>query len=211
MWPPSSSGSLPYVAVHLLGHFDLVAAWPLPLYALFLNRAISGRSRRSAAAAGLLLGATGYIAYYYVVLMDALVACYLPLNRERFTIAMPKRAPAYGARTIRIALVGLACAFAIVAAVIGMSGGGSLAFGRFRISARTPQNALTLMWLAIVLWALLKRRPVLAIDVRSTSFRRATSVAAYVFTAFVVVSAPLLWQAGPHPSPRIRDSAILLA
>src|SRR5439155_19071337 len=27
-------GLSPYIAVHLLGHFDLVAAWPLPIYAL---------------------------------------------------------------------------------------------------------------------------------------------------------------------------------
>jgi hypothetical protein len=177
------------------GHFDLVAAWPLPLYALFLNRAMTGHSRRSAVAAGLVFGATAYIAYYYVVFIGALTLVVFAFESRALTMAMPKRAPANRARTVRLALVGLACAFAIGAAVIATSGGGSLAFGQVRISARTPQNALTLMWLAILLWALLTWRPVLAIDVRSTTFRRATSIAAYVFAAFVVVSAPLLWQA----------------
>ena len=34
-------GLSPYVAVHLLGHFDLVAAWPLPLFALALRQSLA--------------------------------------------------------------------------------------------------------------------------------------------------------------------------
>src|SRR5262249_51653421 len=45
-------GLSPYVAVHMLGHFDLVAAWTIPLFALALDRALRG-SNLAACAAGL--------------------------------------------------------------------------------------------------------------------------------------------------------------
>src|SRR5262249_15219944 len=38
-------GLSPYVAVHLLGHFDLVAAFTIPLFALALIRAVRGSNR----------------------------------------------------------------------------------------------------------------------------------------------------------------------
>ena len=60
-------GLSPYLAAHLLGHFDLVAAWVLPAFALALRRAVLRRSNRAAIAAGVVLAATAYIAYYYVV------------------------------------------------------------------------------------------------------------------------------------------------
>ncbi len=60
-------GLSPYLAVHLLGHFDLVAAWVLPLFALALRRAVRGDPTRAALAAGLVLAVTAYTAYYYVV------------------------------------------------------------------------------------------------------------------------------------------------
>src|SRR3954471_8843800 len=40
-------GLSPYVAVHMLGHFDLVAAFTIPLFALALHRAFA-RSNRAA-------------------------------------------------------------------------------------------------------------------------------------------------------------------
>src|SRR4029077_10413075 len=48
-------GLSPYLAVHLLGHFDLVAAWVLPAFALALRRAVRQRSNAAAVAAGLVL------------------------------------------------------------------------------------------------------------------------------------------------------------
>jgi len=59
-------GLSPYVAVHMLGHFDLLAAWTMPLFALALHRALRG-SNTDAFAAGFTLAATAYIAYYHLV------------------------------------------------------------------------------------------------------------------------------------------------
>ena len=46
-------GLSPYLASHLLGHFDLVAAWVLPLFALTLRRAAQPGARSWAVVAGL--------------------------------------------------------------------------------------------------------------------------------------------------------------
>jgi hypothetical protein len=59
-------GLSPYIAAHLHGHFDLVSAWVLPAFALAMRRAVQG-SNRAAIGAGLVLAATAYIAYYYVI------------------------------------------------------------------------------------------------------------------------------------------------
>src|SRR5262249_50080609 len=56
----------PYIAAHLNGHFDLVAAWPLPLFAIVVDDVVNG-GRLSAVAAGLILVLTAYVDYYYVV------------------------------------------------------------------------------------------------------------------------------------------------
>ena len=64
------------LAVHLLGHFDLMAAWVLPLFALALRRAVRG-SDAAALAAGLVLAITAYTTYYYVVYEGFFILVYL--------------------------------------------------------------------------------------------------------------------------------------
>jgi hypothetical protein len=51
------------------------------------------------------------------------------------------------------------------------------------------------MWLAIALWAVLRWRPVFSIDMRSARIRRALLLLACVSGTFVLIAAPLLWQA----------------
>jgi hypothetical protein len=188
-------GISPYVAVHLLGHFDLVAAWPLPLYALLLNRAVTNRSIRSAIGAGVVLGATAYIAYYYVVFLSAFTLVYVLVASRVVRLARSQSGATGALRAGPIGFLAVACVAMVFAVVIAISGGGVFYVGPIQISARTPQNALSLMWLAILLWALVKWRPVFAIDVRSPAFRHALFVAACVSAAFVLIAVPLLWQA----------------
>ena len=89
-------GLSPYVAVHLLGHFDLVAVWVLPAFALALHRAVHGGSNRAAFAAGVVLVATAYTAYYYVVYLCLFTVAYLPPGRFtcRCRAAPPRRSRA---------------------------------------------------------------------------------------------------------------------
>ena len=67
-------GLSPYFASHLLGHFDLIAAFFLPLFALMVRRALTENSSRWSIGAGLALAATAYTAYYYVVYLAFFLA-----------------------------------------------------------------------------------------------------------------------------------------
>lgn len=60
-------GFSPYLLVHLWGHLNLVAAWPLPIFALCLIRALETGAARWAATAGALLGAASLLDYQYGV------------------------------------------------------------------------------------------------------------------------------------------------
>jgi len=188
-------GTSPYIAAHMLGHFDLVAAWPLPLYALLLARAFADALPRSVIGAGVVLGATAYIAYYYVVFLVVLTLVFVVADSRVIKAVRSEHPPSAAARVAGIACLTVACVALVGAVVIATSGGGVVAAGPLRISAHTPHNALSLMWLALLLWALLQWRPVFAVDIRSPAFRRAVSIAAGVFGVFTLIAAPLLWEA----------------
>ena len=187
-------GLSPYLAVHLLGHFDLVAAWVLPAFALALRRATRDGSSRAAAAAGLVLAATAYIAYYYVVYETLFAALYLAASVDGIALARARRSATV--RGLRVLCLVGAIASLTVAAAIVASGGRTFELGDVEVAARTPQNALTAMWIFVLGWILAGWRATLAIDPASTvRIRRAASVAWRVAAVFAAGAAPLLWQA----------------
>lgn len=60
-------GFSPYMLAHVRGHLNLVAIWPLPLFALCLARALERGSARWAAGAGAALGVLSLIDYQNAV------------------------------------------------------------------------------------------------------------------------------------------------
>ncbi|MCU1383488.1 MAG: hypothetical protein JWL71_2185 [Acidobacteria bacterium] len=187
-------GLSPYLAVHLLGHFDLVAAWVLPAFALALRRAVLNRSNRAAIAAGAVLAATAYIAYYYVVYQGFFSVIYLAGHSAGVGIA--RAAPSRPRRAIRMVCAAGAAAAAVAAVGIVVSGGRTFDLGDVEIAARTPQNALTAMWILVIGWVLGGWRPTLTMDAEARRrLRRAAAIAWRVAAVFVAGAAPLLWQA----------------
>ena len=200
-------GLSPYVAAHLLGHFDLVAVWVLPAFALALRRAVHG-SNRAAVAAGVVLAATAYIAYYYVVYLCLFTVVYLAASAFRVAVA---RGTSRVARRSWLRQAWLAGAVIFAAAGIGIAitGGGAFTVGGIEVSSRTPQNALTAAWLCAFVWLALTWRPRLAwAAVSPAATRRALAVLAIVVGTFVVGAAPLFKEAasliarGEYVSPR---------
>ena len=186
-------GLSPFVAVHLLGHFDLVAAWVLPALALALRRAVRG-SNRAALAAGGVLAATAYIAYYYVVYEGFFAAVYLGASLEGLTIARARRGTAI--RRLRTACLAGALLSAAVAIAIVATGGGAFGAGAIRVTATRPQNALTAMWLFAIGWVLCGWRATLSLDAAAGArLRRAISVGWRTTAVFLAGASPLLWQA----------------
>jgi hypothetical protein len=188
-------GLSPYLAVHLLGHFDLMAAWVLPLFALALRRAVRG-SNASALAAGLVLAVTAYTVYYYVVYEGFFLVVYLGATVDAIAITRVPLSQTAAVRWLRrVCLAGMIGAGG-VALVILLTGGGTFDVGDVELSAKTPQNALTAMWAFAIVWLLCRWRAVLAPDPESRQrLRRAIAVAWRAAGVFLAGAAPLFWQA----------------
>jgi hypothetical protein len=182
-------GLSPYIAVHLLGHFDLVAAFTIPLFALALRRG-------SGVTAGLILAATSYIAYYHVVYLLFFAIVYLLAIADPIRVSRRLEPAARATRRSRLLLWIGAAGFAAVAVTIVVSGGWSLFILDRAVPMHTPQNALTAAWGCGIAAALLTWRPSIALRRDAIpAWRSAATVAWRTGAAFVVGSAPLLWQA----------------
>src|SRR4029079_18237027 len=66
-------GTSSFVCAHLNGHFNLIAAWTLPLASLLAVRALDNTSSHRAALLGVALAATAYTDYYLFVYAVILV------------------------------------------------------------------------------------------------------------------------------------------
>jgi hypothetical protein len=189
-------GLSPYFASHLLGHFDLIAGFVLPLFALMVRRALNAGSARWAAGAGLVFAATAYTVYYYVVYLAFFLAVYLIVWIGWTPVRWTKRVQSPQTRRIQLTVIALATALGVTAIWIIVSGGRILDLGPGVISVRTPQNALTGIWICVIAYALciwrLKRTRV---PLPAEPARRAFVVGAWTTAVFLLAAAPLLWQA----------------
>jgi len=69
-------GGSPYVAAHLFGHFDLLTAWVLPLFAICHRRSLRTGSIAAAVGCGLCAAVAAYAAYDYVVYLAVFAVTY---------------------------------------------------------------------------------------------------------------------------------------
>jgi len=188
----------PYLAAHLNGHFNLIAAWPLPLFALAVGPALdssgtSGFTRTgAAAAAGLLVALTAYIDYYYVVFELGLLACVLVVDASDWSLRLAERRTASFPLVLVLAVAALDLA-AIVA--VTMTGGFTGQVFGVRISMTDTYNPLQIFWvLGIVAAALWWRpRPAIRID-RRWSLARSISALTILAVVFLGAAGPLLWK-----------------
>ena len=190
-------GLSPYLASHLLGHFDLMAAWVLPLFALCVRRAMRAGSMAWTAAAGVVLIATAYTTYYYVVYLFFFLAVYSMALLDWRPVCWSSRESSAGTRRLRYALSVLIAALAAVALWMVLTGGQTLMFVDIAVPMHTPQNALTGVWICAIVYALSVWRPRLThAKLPRNQARRTATVATSVAGLFVIGAAPLLWQAG---------------
>jgi hypothetical protein len=189
-------GMSPYLAAHLLGHFDLVAAWLLPAFALLLRRAVRSDSSRAAIGAGLVLVITAYTAYYYVIYIGFFTVLYMFAWLDVVHLSWSRRAQTPFTRGLRWALIGAAGLCAAVTMWIALSGGRLIQLGPIAMSALFPQNALTAMWICALGAAVCTWRAIVTVSrVPADRAHRAFAIAWQVAVIFLVGAAPLLWQA----------------
>jgi len=141
----------PPIPAHLLGHFNLIGTWPIPLVILCVLRALERRSLRWAAAAGVAAVLLGYTDYYYSVYVLVLVGGIVLWRSGLVTLHVQRRA--LGTTERRVLITSLALV-ALLSIVIIVTGGYDGLIGGVRIRATEPGNLLTLGWLlaGITVW-----------------------------------------------------------
>jgi hypothetical protein len=198
-------GGSPYLFTHLLGHFNLIAAWGLPLFLLCLLRARDRAHTGWAVAAALSAIAVAYTDYYYLVYCAVLTAGVIGWPMVAVRLTWRRTVPR---RTTRTALLAALAVVIATGAAILATGGFEFDIAGAHVSARRATNVLTIGWVLIAALVLLSRRPVLqrrTIDPRTRLVH--ARIAGVVLAVVLGGIAPLvthgisLWRAGDYTAP----------
>jgi hypothetical protein len=189
-------GGSPYVAAHLLGHFDLLTAWVIPLFALCLRRSLQTGSIAAAIGCGLSVAVGAYAAYYHVVYLALFAVTYTIASWRVVRLHREPRANTQPLFTARLVIMALMALDVFLIAVIAISGGDVVHLGDIAISVRSVHNPLLFLWLLAFGWLLTKWR----VGVRlqrpaSESFWRGAQALMITLATFALVGLPLIAQA----------------
>ena len=192
-------GGSPYLAAHLNGHFNLTSAWTLPLFALAVMVTF-GESRRAtvlgsphlgALAAGVILGLTAYIDYYYVVYEVAFAILAVLLTARDWTVVTRGATPA-SRRIVRV-FVALAIVDAVIIVGILATGGFDVTVAGVRVLARDVFNALQIFWILLGVAAVARWRPAITSRaVEGWQVSRGVIALATIAVVGAVVALPIL-------------------
>jgi hypothetical protein len=189
-------GGSPYVAAHLLGHFDLLTAWVLPLFALCLRRSLRTGGVGAAIACGACAAVAAYAAYYHVVYLAMLAVAYMLASWRVLRVHRARRAQSQTLFTARLVIVGVMALDICVIAYIAVFGGGVIHIANAAVSARGVQNPLLLLWLLAFGWLLTKWRIGLGFSrPHPETFWRGAQTLLVAAATFALASLPLIAQA----------------
>lgn len=183
-----------FFSAHLAGHFNLLAAWGLPLFAWLSIRAFRTRSLVIALAAGAVLGLQAYVDYYYLVFCAAFLVCLIATRW--LVVAWPPR-HVRAVSSVDWMLGALAVGLVTFAMAVSLTGGWTMVVDGVRISATTGHNVRTALWLALLplLWRRIGlARPRLSLTTWSIAGRDVRVIVAAGIAA-LAVAGPILWAA----------------
>jgi len=189
-------GASPYISAHLNGHFNLTSAWTIPLFALSLQPLLGadGESPRHGVGpillAGLTLGLTAYVDYYYVVYQVAFAVVAWAWTTHEWSMRVRGATPA--SRRWALMFAALALCDGLLLITIGVTGGFRLELGPLTVSARTAFNPLQGLWILLALAALCYWRPALHMQAMPGRFAIARSTA-LVLCLGAVLAVPVIW------------------
>jgi hypothetical protein len=136
----------PAITGRLMGHFNLVVAWPLVFGCAALVDWWRAATRLNTLALALTAAATLYADYYYTVFL-ALFALIYAISDVWHPHWNLERRPPRRAGTFFLVCAALAFAAALA---IALSARDDVAIGSLRLDIRTPINALTAGWLFVL-------------------------------------------------------------
>ena len=189
-------GGAPYIAAHLLGHFDLLTAWVIPLFALYLRRSLRSGRLMPAIGCGLCVAAAAYAAYYHVVYLAIFALTYTLASWHVLHAHREPRPQKQSLFTARLVIVGLMALDVFLIVVIVISGGNVIHLFDVDISARTVRNPLLLLWLLAAGWLLTRWRVRVRFQRPSQeSFWRGAQALMITTAVFALLCLPLVAQA----------------
>jgi hypothetical protein len=194
-----------YVTIHLLGHFNLVHAWVLPLSALAWVRLVENPTTPRALVAACAFAATVYTDYYYFVYMAMFSVLWLPLHVWLITVRWT------GSKFPRVEwlLRALIAAALLVIAAATLSGGFSFEIANLRVSVTQIRNPLAAVWVLVLLSIALHVRLSFERSPGAPPLREYAAAAGLVLAGLLVLAAPVaieaynLIAAGDYTSPQL--------
>jgi hypothetical protein len=189
-------GGSPYIAAHLLGHFDLLTAWVIPLFGLLLRRALRSGGIAAAIGAGMCVAVAAYTAYYHVVYLAVFAATYAIAAFRLMDVSIAARPQRPSLFTARLILVGLIALDLFWIAMIVVTGGTTFTVGGTEVSSRDVHNPLLALWLFALAWLLTKWRIAAGVGrPGGEAFWRGAQTLMIVAATFAVLCLPLIIQA----------------
>jgi hypothetical protein len=187
-------GGSPYLAAHLNGHFNLTAAWTIVVFALAVNETMRSKAGGWALAAGVSLGLTPYVDYYYVVYEGIIFLCLASSAAGTWSASQERPGPRR--RRWSWILLALVSADAFVMLAIVFTGGFEATAGPVRLSVRGLFNPLQVFWVltGLLVWLQTGLR-VRWHKTNDESVRGVLRAGLIIVGAFAVVAAPLIWRA----------------
>ena len=187
----------PFIAARLTGHFNLAAAWVIPLTAIAVLEGLrhqrAGARLAWMASAGVVAAAAMYIDYYLVIyaITAAIVIAVLTARDWSVTHARQQSRLRRAASTVALTLVAIQ---GLLIVAIAMTGGFAIEIGALRVSARNLFNPLQIFWVLCAIALALRFFPRISSAPRD-GWRMSGAGVALAFVTFLAASAPILLHA----------------
>jgi hypothetical protein len=195
----------PYLSIHALGHVNLINAWGIPLFALVFIRALERNSWLAAVLTGAVAAAIGYTDYYYLVYCAALSAILVACETTTWRFqTRPSSLP----RSLRTLLLFLLTLDVVLVVFIALSGGFEIEAGGIKLMARSIGNLLSAGWILAAIYAFVRFRPSVHVDVDRVVLSRCLTGFVVTWAIALVGMLPIvehawsLWNAGDYVSPQ---------
>jgi hypothetical protein len=196
----------PYLAIHALGHVNLINAWGIPLFALAFIRALERNSWAAATLTGVVAAAIAYTDYYYLVYCAALSVILVAFEATTWQF---RTRPSRLGGALRTPLLFLFAVDVASMVVIAASGGFEFDIGGIKLIARSTTNLLTAGWILIAIYAFARARPSVHVDVDGIALNRCLKKFFVTWGIALAGMLPIalrawsLWKAGDYVSPQI--------
>ena len=143
----------PAITERLMGHLNLVQAWPLLFFAAAFVRWWKHATLLSVLAWSLCFVLTLYCDYYYAVYAVLFALTWTTINALRLDVVLTRRSS-----QAWIAVVAVACVAFAVGVLIAWLDRPAMTFGDISVSTNSPRNAFTATWGLLLVAALTRWR-----------------------------------------------------